>query len=73
MHAGVLLELRPRAQLIELDPDQELDRKRARVLESFIVVLVTLGTQERTMLLLATRLPQFRNRHAILTASCSCC
>ena len=73
MHAGVLLELRPRAQLIELDPDQELDRKRARVLESFIVVLVTLGTQERTMLLLATRLTQFRNRHAILTASCSCC
>ena len=62
MHEDALLELRPRAQLIDLDPDQELENVY-EVLESFLAVLVTLTAQERTMLLLAPRLPQFRNRH----------
>lgn len=50
-HADALLDLQPRAQLIDLDPDQELENVYG-VLESFMVVLVTLGTQEGTMLLL---------------------
>lgn len=53
-----LLELRPGAALIDLDDEVENVNE---VLESFLVVLVTLSAQERTMLLLAPRLPQFRN------------
>lgn len=63
MHEDALLELRPRAQLIDLDLDQELENVH-EVLESFLVVLVTLSAQERAILLLAPRLPQFRNPNA---------
>ena len=59
-NADALLELRPGAALLDLDDEVENINE---VLESFLAVLVTLSAQERTKLLLAPRLPQFRNNN----------
>ena len=57
---GALEVLRPQMPLISMNAEVENVRE---VLESFITVLVDLSDQERAMLLLCPRLPQFSMPH----------